>query len=82
MKIKSIVIRVCSLVLLSVTFSGALIGCGFKSEKGTTSSSTTSTFKVVKSSAKTKLLKGNLLKGQDLASDSESSSVKEIKLQL
>ena len=52
MKIKSIVIRVCSLVLLSVTFSGALIGCGFKSEKGTTSSS--STFKVVKSSAKTK----------------------------
>lgn len=56
MKIKSIVIRVCSLVLLSVTFSGALIGCGFKSEKGTTSSSTTSTstFKVVKSSAKTK----------------------------
>ena len=54
MKIKSIVIRVCSLVLLSVTFSGALIACGFKSEKGTTSSSTTSTFKVVKSSAKTK----------------------------
>ena len=49
MKIKSIVIRVCSLVLLSVTFSGALIGCGFKSEKGTTSSSTTSTSKVVKS---------------------------------
>ena len=47
------VIRVCSLVLLSVAVSGALVGCGSKSEKDTVVSSTTSTSKVVKSSAKT-----------------------------
>ena len=54
MKTKSKVIRVCSLVLLSVAVSTALVGCGSKSEKDTTASSTTSTSKVVKSSAKTK----------------------------
>ena len=48
------VIRVCSLVLLSVAISTTLVGCGSKSEKDTASSSTTSTSKVVKSSAKTK----------------------------
>lgn len=48
---KSKVIRVCSLVLLSVAVSGALVGCGSKSEKDTASSSTTSTSKMVKSSA-------------------------------
>ena len=47
------VIRVCSLVLLSVAVSIALGGCGSKSEKDTAASSTTSTSKVVKSSAKT-----------------------------
>ena len=45
------VIRVCSLVLLSVAVSGALVGCGSKSEKDTAASSTTSTSKVVKSKA-------------------------------
>lgn len=48
------VISVCSLVLLSVAVSTALVGCGSKSEKDTAASSTTSTSKVVKSSAKTK----------------------------
>ena len=48
------VIRVCSLVLLSVAVSTTLVGCGSKSEKDTASSSTTSTSKVVKSSAKSK----------------------------
>ena len=48
------VIRVCSLVLLSVAVSTALVGCGSKSEKDTAASSTTSTSKVVKPSAKTK----------------------------
>lgn len=48
------VIRVCSLVLLSVAVSTTLVGCGSKSEKDTAASSTTSTSKVVKSSAKTK----------------------------
>ena len=47
------VIRVCSLVLLSVAVSTTLVGCGSKSEKDTASSSTTSTSKV-KSSAKSK----------------------------
>ena len=47
------VIRVCSLVLLSVAVSTALGGCGSKSEKDTVASSTTSTSKVVKSSDKT-----------------------------
>ena len=54
MKMKRKVIRVCSLVLLSVAVSTTLVGCGSKSEKDTASSSTTSTSKVVKSSAKTK----------------------------
>ena len=81
------VIRVCSLVLLSVAVSGALVGCGSKSEKDTASSSTTSTSKVVKSSEKPKTAERKSAKkakteaskdsqGQDLASDSESSSVK------
>lgn len=85
---KSKVIRVCSLVLLSVAVSGALVGCGSKSEKDTASSSTTSTSKVVKSSAKTKTAERKSDKkakseaskdsqGQDLASDSESSSGKD-----
>ena len=85
---KSKVIRVCSLVLLSVAVSGALVGCGSKSEKDTASSSTTSTSKVVKSSAKTKTAERKSDKkakseaskdsqGQDLASDSESSSAKD-----
>lgn len=51
---KDKVIRVCSLVLLSVAVSASLVGCGSKSEKDTAASSTTSTSKVVKSSAKTK----------------------------
>lgn len=51
---KSKVIRVCSLVLLSVAVSTTLVGCGSKSEKDTASSSTTSSSKVVKSSAKSK----------------------------
>lgn len=54
MKMKSKVIRVCSLVLLSVAVSTTLVGCGSKSEKDTASSSTTSSSKVVKSSAKSK----------------------------
>lgn len=88
MKIKRKVIRVCSLVLLSVAVSGALVGCGSKSEKDTASSSTTSTSKVVKSSEKPKTAERKSAKkakteaskdsqGQDLASDSESSSVKD-----
>lgn len=82
------VIRVCSLVLLSVAVSGALVGCGSKSEKDTASSSTTSTSKVVKSSSKTKTAERKSAKkakteaskdsqGQDLTSDSESSSAKD-----
>lgn len=85
---KSKVIRVCSLVLLSVAVSGALVGCGSKSEKDTASSSTTSTSKVVKSSSKTKTAERKSAKkakteaskdsqGQDLTSDSESSSAKD-----
>ncbi len=85
---KSKVIRVCSLVLLSVAVSGALVGCGSKSGKDTATSSTTSMSKVVKSSAKTKTAERKSDKkakteaskdsqGQDLASDSESSSAKD-----
>ena len=81
------VIRVCSLVLLSVAVSTTLVGCGSKSEKDTASSSTTSTSKVVKSSEKPKTDERKSAKkaktetskdsqGQDLASDSESSSSK------
>lgn len=88
MKMKSKVIRVCSLVLLSVTVSGALVGCGSKSEKDTASSSTTSTSKVVNSSEKPKTAERKSAKkaksdasknsqGQDLASDSESRSAKD-----
>lgn len=88
MKMKSKVIRVCSLVLLSVAVSGALVGCGSKSGKDTATSSTTSMSKVVKSSAKTKTAERKSDKkakteaskdsqGQDLASDSESSSAKD-----
>lgn len=81
------VIRVCSLVLLSVAVSGALVGCGSKSEKDTASSSTTSTSKVVKSSEKPKTAERKSAKkakteaskdsqGQDLASAPEASSSK------
>ena len=88
MKMKSKVIRVCSLVLLSVAVSGALVGCGSKSEKDTASSSTTSTSKVVNSSEKPKTAERKSAKkaksdasknsqGQDLASDSESRSAKD-----
>ena len=49
---KDKVIRVCSLVLLSVAVSASLVGCGSKSEKDTASSSTTSTSKLVKSSTR------------------------------
>ena len=86
---KSKVIRVCSLVLLSVAVSTALVGCGSKSEKDTTASSTTSTSKVVKSSAKTKTSEKKSAKkakteasaskdsqGQEEASAPEASSSK------
>ena len=89
MKIKSIVIRVCSLVLLSVAVSASLVGCGSKSEKDTAASSTTSTSKVVKSSAKTKASEKKSAKksktedssskdsqGQEEASTPEASSSK------
>lgn len=46
------VIRVCSLVLLSVAVSTSLVGCGSKSEKDTASSSTSSTSQLVKSSTR------------------------------
>lgn len=49
---KDKVIRVCSLVLLSVAVSGALVGCGSKSEKDTAASSTPSTSQLVKSSTR------------------------------
>lgn len=85
------VIRVCSLVLLSVAVSTALVGCGSKSEKDTVASSTTSTStsKVVKSSAKTKTSEKQSAKkakteasaskdfqGQEEASAPEASSSK------
>ena len=83
------VIRVCSLVLLSVAVSTTLVGCGSKSEKDTASSSTTSTSKVVKSSAKTKASEKKSAKksktedssskdsqGQEEASTPEASSSK------
>lgn len=83
------VIRVCSLVLLSVAVSTALGGCGSKSEKDTAVSSTTSTSKVVKSSAKTKTSEKQSAKkakteasaskyfqGQEEASTPEASSSK------
>lgn len=49
---KDKVIRVCSLVLLSVAVSASLVGCGSKSEKDTAASSTTSTSQLVKSSTR------------------------------
>ena len=49
---KDKVIRVCSLVLLSVAVSATLFGCGSKSEKDTASSSTPSTSQLVKSSTR------------------------------
>lgn len=49
---KDKVIRVCSLVLLSVAVSATLVGCGSKSEKDTASSSTPSTSQLVKSSTR------------------------------
>lgn len=83
------VIRVCSLVLLSVAVSASLVGCGSKSEKDTAASSTTSTSKVVKSSAKTKASEKKSAKksktedssskdsqGQEEASTPEASSSK------
>ncbi|MBS5424941.1 hypothetical protein PCY14_09105 [Streptococcus sp. SV2] len=89
MKMKDKVIRVCSLVLLSVAVSASLVGCGSKSEKDTAASSTTSTSKVVKSSAKTKASEKKSAKksktedssskdsqGQEEASTPEASSSK------
>lgn len=52
MKMKDKVIRVCSLVLLSVVVSASLVGCGSKSEKDTAASSTPSTSQLVKSSTR------------------------------
>lgn len=49
---KDKVIRVCSLVLLSVAVSASLVGCGSKSEKDTAASSTPSTPQLVKSSTR------------------------------
>lgn len=49
---KDKVIRVCSLVLLSVAVSATLVGCGSKSEKDTATSSTPSTSQLVKSSTR------------------------------
>lgn len=51
------VIRVCSLVLLSVAVSTALGGCGSKSEKDTAASSTPSTSQLVKSSTRSTVKK-------------------------
>ena len=72
------VIRVCSLVLLSVAVSTALVGCGSKSEKDTAASSTTSTSKVVKSSAKTKTSEKKSAK----KAKTEASALQKIKPQL
>jgi len=78
MKMKRKVIRVCSLVLLSVAVSGALVGCGSKSEKDTAASSTSSTSKVVKPSAKTKTSeKKSAKKAKSEASASKDSQGQE-----
>ena len=75
---KSKVIRVCSLVLLSIAVSTALVGCGSKSEKDTAASSTTSTSKVMKSSAKTKTSeKKSAKKSKTEASSSKDSQGQE-----
>lgn len=83
---KDKVIRVCSLVLLSVAVSTALVGCGSKSEKDTAASSTPSTSKVVKSSTRSTDKKNDKQSKSDAsaskkdqnqeASVTESSSVK------
>lgn len=67
------VIRVCSLVLLSVAVSTTLVGCSSKSEQDTASSSTTSTSKVVKSSARTKTSE----KKSDKKAETEATSSKD-----
>lgn len=54
---KDKVIRVCSLVLLSVAVSATLVGCGSKSEKDTAASSTPSTSQLVKSSTRSTVKK-------------------------
>ena len=79
-------IRVCSLVLLSVAVSGALVGCGSKSEKDTVVSSTPSTSQLVKSSTRSTEKKADKQSKSDAsaskkdkdqeASVTESSSVK------
>ena len=83
---KDKVIRVCSLVLLSVAVSTSLVGCGSKSEKDIAASSTTSTSKVVKSSTRSADKKTDKQSKSDAsaskkdkdqeASVTESSSVK------
>lgn len=83
---KDKVIRVCSLVLLSVAVSGALVGCGSKSEKDTAASSTPSTSQLVKSSTRSTEKKTDKQSKSDAsaskkdkdqeASVTESSSVK------
>ena len=82
---KDKVIRVCSLVLLSVAVSVTLVGCGSKSEKDTAASSTPSTSQLVKSSTrstekktdkKSKSDASASKKDQDQASVTESSSGK------
>lgn len=83
---KDKVIRVCSLVLLSVAVSASLVGCGSKSEKDTAVSSTPSTSQLVKSSTRSTEKKADK-QSKSYASDSkkdkdqeasvaESSSVK------
>lgn len=83
---KDKVIRVCSLVLLSVAVSGALVGCVSKSEKDTVVSSTPSTSQLVKSSTRSTEKKTDKQSKSDAsaskkdqdqeASVTESSSVK------
>lgn len=83
---KDKVIRVCSLVLLSVAVSASLVGCGSKSEKDTAASSTPSTSQLVKSSTRSTEKKADKQSKSDAsaskkdkdqeASVTESSSVK------
>lgn len=67
---KDKVIRVCSLVLLSVAVSATLVGCGSKSEKDTAASSTPSTSQLVKSSTR------STVKKTDKQSKSDASASK------
>ena len=69
------VIRVCSLVLLSVAVSATLVGCGSKSEKDTAASSTPSTSQLVKSSTR------STEKKTDKQSKSDASASKKDKNQ-